>query len=65
MRGMLDTHALLWLFWGDPRLGAEARTFIDDRSNKVFVSAASLWEMAIKISIGKARCGRPVSGGDP
>jgi len=53
VRALLDTHALLWSLTDDPRLGGLARAFIDDRRNGVLVSVASLWEMAIKISIGK------------
>jgi PIN domain nuclease of toxin-antitoxin system len=53
MRGLLDTHALLWFIGGDERLGAEARRFIEDGSNEILVSSCSLWEIAIKHSLGK------------
>jgi PIN domain nuclease of toxin-antitoxin system len=52
---LLDTHALLWWLADDARLGPEARTRIEDRGNEVLVSHASLWEIAIKIGIGKLR----------
>lgn len=53
MRLLLDTHALLWSL-GDPdRLDAEARGAIQDAQNDVLVSAASVWEMAIKSALGK------------
>ena len=52
MRLLLDTDALLWLLAGDPRLGAQARQEVEAAAELV-VSAASLWEIAIKVSIGK------------
>jgi PIN domain nuclease of toxin-antitoxin system len=50
---ILDTHALLWYAEGNKRLSKRARDMIDDASNKRLVSMASLWEIAIKHSIGK------------
>ena len=50
---LLDTHALLWFLSGDERISAKARTVISDSKNRCFISMASLWEMAIKIKIGK------------
>ena len=52
MRLLLDTNALLWLVAGDPRFGAQARQDVESAAELV-VSAASLWEIAIKVSIGK------------
>jgi len=52
MRLLLDTHILLWLMASDPRLNRKARALIDNAS-EVYVSAASMWELAIKSSIGK------------
>jgi PIN domain nuclease of toxin-antitoxin system len=52
MRLLLDTSALLWALAGDRRLG-KARTAVADRRNRVFVSAASAWEIAIKVGLGK------------
>ncbi len=52
MRLLLDTNALLWLLAGDPRLGAQARREVEAAAELV-VSAASLWEIAIKVSTGK------------
>ena len=51
MRVLLDTHLLLWALADPERLPADARQQIDD--GDVFVSAASLWELAIKFAIGK------------
>lgn len=53
MRALLDTHAFLWFLLDDPRLGAAARRLIEDPSNQILVSPATLWEIAIKIGLGK------------
>ena len=53
MKLLLDTH--VWLWWNtDPqRLAASARRQIGDARNEVFLSAASVWEMAVKRRLGK------------
>ena len=48
MRLLLDTHALLWTLRNDPAIGPRARRTIADKRNEVFVSAVSVWEIAIK-----------------
>ncbi|HYE28587.1 MAG TPA: type II toxin-antitoxin system VapC family toxin [Allosphingosinicella sp.] len=55
MKLLLDTHALLWWLGDDARLGPAARRRIEDRRNTILVSQVSLWEIAIKIGIGKLR----------
>lgn len=55
MRLLLDTHVLLWAIADAPRLSATARRLIDDRSNTVFVSTVSLWEIAVKHGLGRGR----------
>ncbi|MEA3063140.1 MAG: hypothetical protein QOJ94_2921 [Sphingomonadales bacterium] len=55
MKLLLDTHALLWWLGDDARLGPEARERIEQSDNKVLVSQISLWEIAIKVGIGKLR----------
>ncbi len=52
-RFLLDTHALLWALAAPERLKPEARAAIADSRSTVFVSAASVWEMAIKAALGK------------
>jgi PIN domain nuclease of toxin-antitoxin system len=53
MNLLLDTQALLWFILSDPRLSRKARDSIVDTEGIIFVSPASLWEIAIKISLGK------------
>jgi PIN domain nuclease of toxin-antitoxin system len=50
---LLDTHVLLWWDQDDQRLSAAARELIANPDNDVFVSAASPWEIAIKVKRGK------------
>lgn len=50
---LLDTHALLWWLTDDPKLSDLARKAIADETRPVFVSAASLWEIATKNRLGK------------
>lgn len=52
-RLLLDTHIVIWWFNGDERLGQQARAEIGNSQNEVYVSAASVWEMAIKKQLGK------------
>jgi PIN domain nuclease of toxin-antitoxin system len=53
MNLLLDTHALLWLLEGEESLSDNARNAIQNPENTCFLSTVSLWEIAIKISIGK------------
>ncbi len=55
MRALLDTHALLWWLSNDSSLSTKARRFIEEPRNSVLVSAASAWEIAIKVRLGKLR----------
>jgi PIN domain nuclease of toxin-antitoxin system len=50
---LLDTHILLWYLLDDARLSLAAKHVIDHLENQVFVSPASYWEVAIKVSLGK------------
>ena len=52
---LLDTHALLWWLTDDPSLSPLARSAIATPGDDAFVSAASVWEIAIKRSLGKLR----------
>ncbi|CCF00713.1 type II toxin-antitoxin system VapC family toxin [Sinorhizobium fredii] len=53
MRLLLDTHAMLWWLNDDDKLGNHARRLIGDAENDVLVSAVSLWEITVKLRIGK------------
>ena len=53
MKVLLDTHAFLWLVTDDDRLSKTARQTFLDTENGLFFSAASLWEICIKKSLGK------------
>ncbi len=52
---LLDTHALLWWATDDKALSRKVRRLIEDDSVRVFVSAASAWEIAIKVRLGRLR----------
>ena len=54
MRVLIDTHIFLWFVNDDPKLSATTKALLQSEAN-VFVSVASLWEIAIKISTGKLR----------
>ena len=53
MKVLLDTHAFLWLIDDDDRLSKAARRTFLNLENRLFFSAASMWEICIKISLGK------------
>lgn len=53
MNLLLDTHVFLWWDRQDKALNADARALIADPANQVFVSAGSIWEIAIKRRLGK------------
>jgi PIN domain nuclease of toxin-antitoxin system len=53
VRLLADTHAALWLLGEDQRLSAHADELLTDPRNEVLLSAAVVWEVAIKRSLGK------------
>lgn len=59
MNLLLDTHSFIWFIEGNPRLSAAARELIAAGDNEVFLSVASLWEMAIKSSLGRLGLSEP------
>lgn len=61
MRVLLDTHIALWAVTDHPGLTPHARQLISDAQN-VFVSAASIWEIAVKHTLGRGNIG--FSGGE-
>ena len=54
MRVLLDTHILYWWFYDTKRLPRDAETLIR-RAEEVFVSSVSVWEIAIKVRLGKMK----------
>jgi PIN domain nuclease of toxin-antitoxin system len=58
-RLLLDTHLVLWWLNGDPRLPQAVVERVQAPEAEVFVSQASLWEMAIKMSIGRLQVDLP------
>jgi PIN domain nuclease of toxin-antitoxin system len=54
MRVLLDTHILLWAVAMSSRLPEQARVLLEDATNQIYCSAASLWEIAIKAELRRA-----------
>ncbi len=61
MKALLDTHVFIWAISEARRLSPRVRQIIEDPENEVLVSAASAWEMAIKVSTGKLKIGGPAA----
>ena len=53
MKHLIDTHALLWYFSANKQLTHIAYNAIENDQNSIYISQASLFEMAIKVSLGK------------
>ena len=53
MRVLLDTHTLIWWAIDDPKLSRKARAILLSFESEIFVSAASAWEIATKVRLGK------------
>ncbi len=59
MRALLDTHVFLWAVSEPERLSESARKVIESGASELFLSVASLWEISIKIGIGKLLLPKP------
>lgn len=59
MTFLLDTHAFLWFVNDDSMLSVMAKKLIEDPENVIYLSIASIWEIAIKISLGKLEMPSP------
>jgi PIN domain nuclease of toxin-antitoxin system len=59
---LLDTHILIWFFNGDNKLSKTALEIILNPRNQMFASIASVWEVAIKINLGKLKFSSGVKG---
>ena len=53
MKLLLDTHTFLWFIWADSQLSEHAREAISQDSAQCVLSTASLWEICVKVSLGK------------
>ena len=53
MRYLLDTHVILWMIYDSKQLSNMARSIV--KTERCYVSEATLWEIAIKVSIGKLK----------
>lgn len=60
MNFLLDTHTFIWFSEGDEQLSSTALTLIQDPNNTIVVSTISVWEMAIKINLGKLTLVNPL-----
>ena len=61
MKILLDTHAFLWFVEGSNKLSQTANSLLTDANHELFLSIASVWEMQIKVSIGKLKLGASLS----
>lgn len=53
MKFLLDTHILIWSLQDNERLSRQVRELINEADNEIYISAASIWEIAIKSSLNK------------
>ena len=60
MNYLLDTHAFIWWNEGSPRLPAPVHEALSDRTNQIWLSHASVWEMQIKVQINKLKLSAPL-----
>jgi PIN domain nuclease of toxin-antitoxin system len=59
---LLDTHIFLWAISGDARLSGSRQAAYTDEDNELYLSVASVWEMLIKVGIGKLPLPTPAAG---
>jgi PIN domain nuclease of toxin-antitoxin system len=60
-RFLLDTHVLLWLIEGSSQLTPAARSVISDNANHLYFSVVSIWEITIKLNIGKLQISHTIA----
>ena len=60
LKFLLDTHALLWWLFDDPKLPATLRQLISDPANEIYVSSVSAWEICTKHRLGKLPAAEPL-----
>ena len=59
MRGLIDTQAVLWAAEDPSKLSPAAASIIQNPANDLFISAATIWEVSIKVGLGKLRISGP------
>jgi PIN domain nuclease of toxin-antitoxin system len=59
MKLLLDSHTLIWALDSPDNLGAQARELLKDKSNELFISSGTIWEIAIKVGLGKLTLSMP------
>lgn len=60
MRYLLDTHTFIWSIEGNPKLKPDTKNIVRDKSNTVFLSIISVWEIAIKVMLKKLKLDIPI-----
>ena len=58
MQILLDSHTIIWYINGDPQLSVKAHALVSDNSHERWISPASIWEIAIKVNLGKLQLNR-------
>ena len=61
MKLLLDTHTFIWFVFNAPDLPLRTRELLEDQATELYFSHASVWEMAIKVSIGKLHFSKNVT----
>jgi PIN domain nuclease of toxin-antitoxin system len=61
MKYLIDTHILIWHGENNPALKPPVVAILNDFQNEIFISHASLWEITIKVSLGKLKLGFPIA----
>lgn len=56
---LLDTHALIWAVDDPTQLGSDVRVALEEESNEVLISAATVWEITLKTGLGKLTLSLP------
>lgn len=59
MRLLLDSHALIWAVDDPSKLGQQAENLLRDANNELLMSAGTVWELAIKVGLGKLSLSQP------
>lgn len=60
MKYILDTHTLIWFLEGNDSLSKTARNIIEETESPKYASIASIWEIAIKVSLEKLKLARAI-----